>query len=62
LLGEVTGKKIEAKYEPPRPGDIRDSQADITLAHKILGYKPLVHFEEGIRRTWDWYTANFGGS
>ena len=59
LLEKVTGKKIQAKYEPPRPGDIRDSQADISLARKLLDYEPRVHFEEGLRRTWEWYKSNF---
>jgi nucleoside-diphosphate-sugar epimerase len=60
LLGKITGKKIQARYDPPRSGDIRDSQADITLARKALGYEPIVHFEEGLRRTWDWYKGAYG--
>jgi nucleoside-diphosphate-sugar epimerase len=60
LLEEITGKKIEAKHDPPRTGDIRDSQADVTLAHKVLGYQPIVPFEEGLQRTWDWYKSNYG--
>src|ERR1700689_2333820 len=40
LLEKISGKKIKAQYEPPRNGDIRDSQADISLAQKVLGYKP----------------------
>lgn len=59
MLEKVTGKKIQAKYDPPRAGDIRDSQADISRARKVLGYEPLVDFEEGLRRTWDWYKSNF---
>ena len=59
LLEKVTGKRIQAKYEPPRDGDIRDSQADISLARKVLDYEPRVHFEEGLRRTWEWYKGNF---
>jgi nucleoside-diphosphate-sugar epimerase len=59
LLEQITGKKIEAKYVAPRTGDIRDSQADISLARRILGYEPRVHFEEGLRRTWGWYENNF---
>ncbi|MGD0964018.1 MAG: SDR family oxidoreductase [Candidatus Acidiferrales bacterium] len=59
LLGRITGKKIESKYEPLRKGDIRDSQADISLARKGLGYQPVVYFEEGLRRTWDWYKSNY---
>lgn len=61
LLGKITGKKVEAQYEAPRPGDIRHSQADVTLAHKVLGYTPAVDFEEGLRRTWEWYKAHYRG-
>src|SRR6202795_351603 len=56
-LGKITGKKLEAKYEPPRDGDIRDSQADISQAREILGYDPQVTFEEGLARTFEWYRA-----
>jgi nucleoside-diphosphate-sugar epimerase len=59
-LEKITGKKVTAQYDPPRSGDIRDSQADISLARKVLGYEPTVLFEEGLRRTWDWYEASFG--
>lgn len=54
-LQKITGKKIRAQYEPPRTGDIRHSQADTSLPRKMLGYEPLVDFEEGLRRTWEWY-------
>jgi nucleoside-diphosphate-sugar epimerase len=57
LLEKITGEKIQAKYDPPRAGDIRDSQADISLARKVLGYEPRVHFEEGLQRTWQWYKS-----
>ncbi|MGH9717302.1 MAG: SDR family oxidoreductase [Candidatus Acidiferrales bacterium] len=60
ILQTVTGKKIRAKYEPPRTGDILHSQADISLARKVLGYEPRVLFEEGLRRTWDWYKSAYG--
>jgi nucleoside-diphosphate-sugar epimerase len=60
MLEKITGRKIQAKYDPPRTGDIRDSQADISLAQKMLGYKPLVHFEEGLQRTWQWYKNAYG--
>src|SRR6266581_5591647 len=46
-LGKNTGKTLETKFEPPREGDIRDSQADISEARKFLGYDPQVGFEEG---------------
>ena len=60
MLEKVTGKKIQAKYDPPRTGDIRDSQADISLARTVLGYEPRVRFEEGLRRTWEWYKGAYG--
>jgi nucleoside-diphosphate-sugar epimerase len=56
-LGKITGKRLEAKYEPPRDGDIRDSQADISQARECLGYYPQVSFEEGLARTFEWYRA-----
>lgn len=57
LLGKISGKPSTARYDPPRTGDIRDSQADIGLAKKALGYIPSVGFEEGLRLTWDWYKS-----
>ncbi len=54
-LRKITGKALEAKYEPPRDGDIRDSQADISRAREFLGYEPQVSFEEGLARTFEWY-------
>ncbi|MGH9563267.1 MAG: NAD-dependent epimerase/dehydratase family protein, partial [Terracidiphilus sp.] len=59
LLEKISGKKIHAKYDSPREGDIRDSQADISLARKVLGYEPRVHFEEGLGRTWEWYKSAY---
>jgi nucleoside-diphosphate-sugar epimerase len=56
-LGKITGKRLEAKYEPPRDGDIRDSQADISQAREFLDYDPQVTFEDGLARTFEWYRA-----
>jgi nucleoside-diphosphate-sugar epimerase len=57
LLEKFSGRAANAQYGPSRPGDIRDSQADISLARERLGFNPRVGFEEGLRRTWDWYCA-----
>jgi len=62
LLEKITGEKIQPRYDPPRAGDIRDSQADISLARKVLGYQPLVGFEEGLQRTWAWYSSAYAKS
>jgi len=59
LLRRITGKRLEANYEAPREGDIRDSQADISKAREVLGYEPTVQFEEGLQRTFDWYRLNY---
>lgn len=57
LYRDLTGMNLEAKLEPPRDGDIRDSLADISLAREVLGYEPSVTFEDGLRRTFAWYQA-----
>ena len=58
LLEKITGRPAKAKYVPPREGDIRDSQADITRARDVLGYNPRVGFEEGLQRTWEWFRTS----
>jgi nucleoside-diphosphate-sugar epimerase len=59
MLSRITGKTIQAKYDAARNGDIRDSQADVSLARKILGYEPHVQFGEGLQRTWEWYKKTY---
>jgi UDP-glucose 4-epimerase len=56
-LARETGRPAVAKHGPPRPGDVRHSLADIRLARKLLGYRPIVDFETGLRRTVEWYRA-----
>jgi nucleoside-diphosphate-sugar epimerase len=56
-LRSLLGVDIAPLYAQARPGDVRDSQADIGLAREILGYAPLVSFEEGLRRTVEWYRS-----
>ena len=54
-MNRILGTDIQPIYEPGRVGDVRDSQADITKARTLLGYEPSVSFEDGLRRTLDWY-------
>jgi nucleoside-diphosphate-sugar epimerase len=56
-LQQLLGTSIEPGFGPPRAGDVRDSQADIGKAERLLGYKPTVGFEEGLKRTVEWYRA-----
>jgi nucleoside-diphosphate-sugar epimerase len=50
-LSSLLGIEAKAIYEAPRPGDVRDSLADISQAREVLGYDVLVSFEEGLKRT-----------
>jgi len=56
-LNDLLGTNIQPKFEPPRVGDVRESLADITRARKLLGYEPAVEFEEGLRRSIDYYRS-----
>ena len=56
-LGKISGRPLKTRHDPPRDGDIRDSQADIDQARALLGYEPTVRLEEGLQRTYDWYRA-----
>ena len=55
VLKKLIGYPGEVKHGPDRAGDVKHSLADLTRAEKHLGYKPQVNFEEGLRRTVDWY-------
>jgi len=54
-LKKIIGYKGEAAYDAPRAGDIKHSLADVSQAKQALGFKVLVGFEEGLRRTVEWY-------
>jgi nucleoside-diphosphate-sugar epimerase len=56
-LRDLMGVHVEPIYQGPRAGDVRDSQADITKASRLLGYAPLVSFEQGLESTVEWYRA-----
>ncbi|HUI07850.1 MAG TPA: NAD-dependent epimerase/dehydratase family protein, partial [Verrucomicrobiae bacterium] len=54
-INGVVGKRIAPRFEPVRPGDVRDSQADVTRAQKLLGWTPRVDFRAGIEKAVAWY-------
>jgi UDP-glucose 4-epimerase len=60
LLQTLTGYVGQVKHASERAGDVKHSLADLSRAEKHLGYKPRVHFEEGLRKTVDWYRAASG--
>ncbi len=55
VLNRALGTDVKPKHDAPRPGDVRESLADVTQARNMLGYEPLVDFEEGLRRSIDYY-------
>lgn len=57
-LNSILGTNLEPIYEPARLGDVRHSQADIGLAGKTIGFCPEVSFQEGLRRTVEWFGKN----
>ena len=54
----LIGGTVEPIYAETRAGDVRDSQADISKARRVLGYEPTVSFEEGLGRTVGWHRAS----
>jgi nucleoside-diphosphate-sugar epimerase len=57
-MRRLIGVNVQPNYAGSREGDVRDSQADISLARRVLGYEPLVSFEDGLKRTVDWYRTS----
>ncbi|HXG89043.1 MAG TPA: SDR family oxidoreductase [Vicinamibacterales bacterium] len=55
VLQGLTGNATPATYAAGRAGDVRDSQADISKAARLLGYRPIVTLEEGLKRTLAWF-------
>jgi len=56
-IRNILGAAIEPEHTSPRPGDVPKSLARIDRAREVFGYEPEIAFEEGLRRTVDWYLA-----
>jgi UDP-glucose 4-epimerase len=52
-IGAILGRPVEKDFTASRPGDIRDSWADLSAAREVLGYEPSISLEDGLRRTAD---------
>jgi nucleoside-diphosphate-sugar epimerase len=55
---DLVGGQQEPIYAETRAGDVRDSQADIEKARRLLGYQPIVSFADGLKKTVEWYRAS----
>ncbi|HUT31784.1 MAG TPA: SDR family oxidoreductase [Sedimentisphaerales bacterium] len=58
MINKLLGKRVEPIYADPRPGDIKHSLADISLARSLLGYEPKVSFQQGLGKAIGWYRDN----
>jgi nucleoside-diphosphate-sugar epimerase len=59
VLKKITGKPtVEIDHQPPRPGDVKDSQADNARAVECLNYREIVGLEEGLTKTIDWWKTS----
>jgi UDP-glucose 4-epimerase len=58
MINRIVGKNIKPVHIAPRPGDVRHSLADISLAKKTIGYKTIVPFKPGLEKAIDWYRDN----
>ena len=56
-INRVLGTSFEPVFEPARAGDVRDSLADISTAREVLGYEPTIDFDEGLRRSIEYYRS-----
>jgi UDP-glucose 4-epimerase len=61
MIGEILGREIAPRFEPPRPGDIKHSYAAVDRARSLLGFSPSVDFRAGLLRTIDYFRPLSGG-
>jgi UDP-glucose 4-epimerase len=59
VIEKLVGHKLKRVHSPMRKGDVRKTKADIGPAKKLLGYKPTMNFEEGLRDTWRYFEENY---
>ncbi|HUV63720.1 MAG TPA: SDR family oxidoreductase [Sedimentisphaerales bacterium] len=59
MINQQLGKNVKPTYAPARPGDVKHSLADITLARELIAFEPVVQFKDGLQRAIDWYRKNF---
>ena len=57
-IEEYLGKKAKINYKPFHKADLKETWADITKAEMLLGWKPKISFDEGLKRTIQWYLEN----
>jgi nucleoside-diphosphate-sugar epimerase len=58
MINKFVGKNVKPIYASVRPGDVKHSLADISLAKKLIGFKPIVPFKPGLQKAIAWYREN----
>jgi UDP-glucose 4-epimerase len=58
MINKLLGKSVRPIYTASRPGDVKHSLADITVAQNLIGFNPVVQFEDGLQKAIDWYRDN----
>lgn len=59
IIEKLAGYKLKKEFQPKRKGDVRKTYADISLAKRVLKYKPEVNFKDGIEKTWEYFQDKF---
>ena len=57
-INDILGTSVMPNYVDPRPGDVKHSLADITQAHEVIGYEPVMSFKDGLEKAIEWYRDN----
>ena len=57
IIEKIVGRKLERRHHPMRAGDVRKTWADNRKIRRLMGYRPVKGFEDGLRETWDWFTG-----
>jgi UDP-glucose 4-epimerase len=58
MINEILGRNVKPIYAPARAGDVKHSLADITAARKLIGFKPVILFRDGLEKAITWYREN----
>jgi UDP-glucose 4-epimerase len=58
MINKIVGKNVKPTYLPSRKGDVKHSLADITQAKKLIGFKPVISFKDGLKKAIEWYRVN----
>jgi nucleoside-diphosphate-sugar epimerase len=61
-VNKILGKDVKPVFEPKRPGDVKDTLADISKAKKLIGFKPEIGFEEGLKKTIEYFAKRMAHS